>query len=198
MGIPVSCMVKPAGSVGVCDSFQGFSDRVEECSFGAGGESAEVAFDFGPHLLDRIEVGRVGRQVPGFRPDRFDGLDHAVGFVAGEIVHHDDVVWAKHWNQEVIDESLKHQRIGRAFGDHRRGNSLQTNRRNHRRRIPMSAGHCIEKPFSLQGTSVLPSHVGLGAAFVQENQTIGIDLRQLPFPGSTLLFYFGAILLAGT
>lgn len=191
-------MIKPAVSICGCDGFQGFSDRGKERALRAGGEAAEVAFDFGPHLLDRIEVGRVGRQVPSFRPDRFDGLDHAIGFVAGEIVHHNDVAWAKNGNQEVINESLKNQSVGRAFGDHRCGNSLQTNRRNHRRRIPMSAGHRVEEPFSLQSTPVLSSHVGLGAAFVQENQTIGIDLRQLPFPGNALFLYLGAILFAGT
>ena len=157
-----------------------------------------MIFDFGPHLLNRIEVRRVRRQEPSLCSYGFNGLHHAVRFVTGKIVHHDDVARAEHWNQEVIDESLKDQGVGRPFGDHCRGHALQANRGDHRGRVPMTAGDRIEESFSLQSPSVLPCHVGLGAALIQENQTLRIDLCQLPLPSLTLFLYFGAILFAGT
>ena len=62
----------------------------------------------------------------------------------------------------------------------------------------MTTGYRIEESLSFGSSPVLPRHVGLGAAFIQENQTLRIDLCQLPLPDFTLFLYFGAILFAGT
>ena len=52
---------------------------------------AEMLFDLGPSWLNRIEVGRVGRQVEQRCPGRFDPLPHAVHFMGREIVGDHDL-----------------------------------------------------------------------------------------------------------
>ncbi len=47
---------------------------------------AEMLFDLGPGLLNRIEVGGVGRQLEQRCPGRFDPLPHPVHFMGREIV----------------------------------------------------------------------------------------------------------------
>ncbi len=44
-----------------------------------------MSLEFGEGLLDRIEVGAVGRQVKQFRACRFDGWADAGALVAAEI-----------------------------------------------------------------------------------------------------------------
>ena len=61
----------------------------------------------------------------------------------------------------------------------------------------MAARNGVKEPLACWGSSVLSRHVGLGSAFVQENQAVGIDLTNLSLPSPTLLFYLGTLLLTG-
>jgi hypothetical protein len=54
---------------------------------------AQGAFQLGEHLLDPIEVGRVGRQEEELGARGSDVLADSLGFVAAEIVNDDDVAW---------------------------------------------------------------------------------------------------------
>ncbi len=59
--------------------------------------------DLGEGLFDRIEVRRIGRQVP--EPGA-GGLDHAAQrgrLVTAEIVHDHDVAGLERWNELLLD-----------------------------------------------------------------------------------------------
>jgi len=55
------------------------------------GESAQEQLELGEDLLDRIDVGAVGRQEQQLCSCRSDRLAHGLAFVAAQIVHDDDV-----------------------------------------------------------------------------------------------------------
>ena len=52
---------------------------------------AQVSFEFGNGLLDRVEVGGIGRQVSQLGAGRLDDLAHRTALVRRQIVHHDDI-----------------------------------------------------------------------------------------------------------
>ena len=51
----------------------------------------EDRFDLAEGHLDRIEVGRIGRQPPQRRPGRFDQVTHVTAPMGTEIVEHYDL-----------------------------------------------------------------------------------------------------------
>ena len=58
---------------------------------GSLGGLAEQSFELGEELLDRIEIGTVGRQEEQFGADCADGTSNGLSLVASEIVDNDDV-----------------------------------------------------------------------------------------------------------
>jgi len=53
----VSVVSKPASQIFRCNSVEHFTDSGDQGLFGTRGDSAEVAFHFGPHQFNWIEVG---------------------------------------------------------------------------------------------------------------------------------------------
>jgi hypothetical protein len=82
----------------VADAFPGSLD-------GSLGGLSEQGLELGEDLLDRIEVGAVGRQEEQFCTDRADGTAHSFAFVAAEIVNDDDVARLQRWHQHLLDIS---------------------------------------------------------------------------------------------
>ncbi len=77
------------GLDGLCQS----SD-VTPCVFdGAFLRLSHPVLDLGGRLLDRIEIGRIGREIPEPCAGGPDRPPHSGGFVAAEIVHHHDVAF---------------------------------------------------------------------------------------------------------
>ena len=89
------------------DGLEGLCGGVLALRHGSCGERAQTGFGLGPGFLDRIEVGRVGRQVST------DALQASIlsrtptTLCALEIVHHDDVSGAQLWAQDVVEEARK-------------------------------------------------------------------------------------------
>lgn len=71
---------------------------------------SQPPFEFGEDLLDRIEVGTVGRQVAQQGACLFDGLFHAPDLVRGEVVHNDDVAPSQLRSQHLLH--LGHEGLG--------------------------------------------------------------------------------------
>jgi hypothetical protein len=69
---------------------------------------AQQRIEFAVGHLDGIEVGRVLRQVANCRPSFLDRLPDSGDLVGSEIVHNDDVVALKGWDQALLDISRAH------------------------------------------------------------------------------------------
>jgi hypothetical protein len=94
-----------------------------------------------PEEADRVEIGAVGRQIAQFSADRFDRVLDAGDFMAGEIVHHDDVARAKRRNQTLLHVGAEARAIDGAVEDTWRGDLVEPQGGNERGRLPMAPWH---------------------------------------------------------
>lgn len=62
---------------------------------GALGGFTQQRFEFGEDLLDRSEIGTVGRQEEQLGAGVSDGPTHGLAFVTAKIVDNGDVAWAE-------------------------------------------------------------------------------------------------------
>ena len=74
-------------------------------------------FDLGEGLFDRVEVGRVWRQVPEPGASSLDHLPDSFRLVASEIVENDDVAFAQGWQEKVLYISAEAFTVDRAVED---------------------------------------------------------------------------------
>jgi hypothetical protein len=91
-------------------------------------------------LLDRVEVGRVGRQVAELGAARLDGLLDAVDLVAGEIVHDHDVVGLKGWGEHLFDIGAEDGAVHRPIDDQGRGDAVVAQAGDDGAGLPMAVG----------------------------------------------------------
>ena len=76
--------------------------------------------DLGEGLLDRIEVWRIGRQVPQPGTGRFDRVAQGRRFVAAEIVHDDNVAGLEDRQELLLDVGAEAFAVDRPV-EHARG-----------------------------------------------------------------------------
>ena len=76
--------------------------------------------DLGEGLFDRVEVGRVGRQVPEPGADGADHLPDGGRLVGAEIVHDDDVTGFEHGHELLLDIGPEALAVDRSIEDARR------------------------------------------------------------------------------
>jgi hypothetical protein len=81
---------------------------------------AHPMLDLGEGLLDRIEIGRVRRQVPKPCAGSPDHAAEGCRLVAAEIVH-DDVAGLENWNELLFDICAEAFAVDRAVEDTRDG-----------------------------------------------------------------------------
>lgn len=89
---------------------------------------AHPVFDLGKGLLDRIEIGGIGRQEPEPGTGRPDELAHERRFVTAEIVHDDDVAGPEHWHELLLDIGAEALAVYRAVEDARSGEPIAAQR----------------------------------------------------------------------
>jgi hypothetical protein len=82
---------------------------------GACGGAAQQAFELGEDLLDRVEVGAVGRQVEHSGASGGDRLAHARHLVGGEIVHHHEIACTQDRHQRLLDVGEEPRAVDRAI-----------------------------------------------------------------------------------
>lgn len=85
------------------EAFEDVAEGVPEGGDSPGGDLAEQRLELGEGLLDRVEIGTVGRQIDQVRAARLDRLAHAGDLVAAEIIHDDKVAWSKGRREHLFD-----------------------------------------------------------------------------------------------
>ena len=64
---------------------------------------AQMCLQFAEGLFDRVEVGRILRQITQRCSNSFDGVPNAYGLVSAKIVHDDDIATIEGRNQTLLD-----------------------------------------------------------------------------------------------
>lgn len=141
-------------------------------------------FDLGESLLNRVEVGAVGRQKPETRTCRFDGGTYRLGLVATEIVHDDDIARFEGLNELLFNIGQKACAVDRAIKDARGGHLVATERRQKRYGAPMAMRGITAQASAFRSPAADRCHIGLDPRLINEDQAFGIkpSLPRLPAP----------------
>ena len=135
---------------------------------------AQQMFELGEDLLDRIEVGAIWWQEQEARTSGPDRLPDGRSLVAGEIVHDDDVAFAKRRAELLLDPCGKADGVDRLIEDEGRVDPVAAQRGNEGHCLPVAVGHLGVEPLAFGRPAPQRSHVGLGPGLVDEDEATGI------------------------
>jgi len=158
---------------------------------------AQQRLELGEHLLDRIEIGRVRRQIQDAGAPGSNGLRNARDLVAGQIVGNDDVSRAERGAQELTHPGQEHLAVHGAIDDQRGCHAAVAQASNEGGGLPMSMRHRRHAALAAPSTAIAARHVRAGCRLIQEHQPLR---RQAGLRGAPLLarlLHVGPILLAG-
>lgn len=128
---------------------------------------AQMLFDDGPTGLDRIAIGRVGRQIEHFGAGRADCLGDAFDFVSRQVIRHHHLP------------------------------TLATDGSQHGHRSPMATRGRLADALAASGPAITAGHIRSDTAFVQEDEAVGGDPGGLLSPRFALLLAGLGVLLSG-
>jgi hypothetical protein len=157
----------------------------------------EQGFQLGEHLLDRIEIGTVGRQEEKVRADCTDGSAHGMALVATEIVHDDDVAGLERRYEELLDIGFEAFAVDRSIKDARRLDPVVPQGRKECEGLPMPVWHLSAQALAFRPPAVGTDHIGLGPSLIDEDEAGGINLSLMPLPACPSSRDVGPVLLAG-
>jgi hypothetical protein len=115
--------------------------------------------------------------------------------VAGQVVHHDDVIRPQFGNEDACDVGLKRLAIDRAVEHERRDEPTRAQPGNKGRGLPVTMGYAHPQALSARGSSVASSHVGRGPGLVDEHEARRVKVELILEPGLTPLQDIRAVLL---
>jgi hypothetical protein len=194
--IALVCEVVPA--LLRTDFCERVGDRRNECIDRSGGGLSQQSFEFGEELFDRIEVGAIGRQVAQLCTGGFDGFADAGDFVAGEIVHHDNIAVPQDRNDELLDIGTEARTIHRSIEHARCGDLTDTERSNECCRLPVAPRHGRNEALTTRTAAIAARHIGRGARFVDEEKAFRVQVRLARAPLIACLGNVRSILLGGS
>ena len=143
---------------------------------------AHEVFEFGKDLLNRVQIGAIGRQKDKARPLAPDGLAHRLALVAGKVVHDHDIAFVEGWGQLMGDIGKKGLGVDRAIIDPWCIDPVMAKSGDKGHGFPMTMGREPLQALPFRGPAAQGSHVGLGPCFVDKDQTGRINPTLILFP----------------
>lgn len=134
------------------------------------GGFAHQVLELGEDLLDRIQVGTVGRQEQQLGAGATDRRADGGPFVAAQIIHDDDVAGRERRHEALLDIVGEALAIDRLIEHARRVDPVAAQRREEGHRAPMTVGHLGMEPFANGRPAAQRRHVGLRPGFVDEDE----------------------------
>jgi len=151
----------------------------------------------GEGLLDRIEVGAVGRKEHQCRVGHLDQLAHRRALVAREVVHDDDVAGPELGQEHPLDIGLEGVAVDRPGEHEGRDHAAQGEGRDDGSGLPVAVRDADAQALAARSAAVGAGHVGLRPGLVDEDQPLRVEVGLALEPGLAPLQDIGAILLAG-
>lgn len=134
--------------------------------------------------LDRVEVGRICRQIANGRSRFLYHLSNAGTHMDPAVVHHDDVIALQGWTQTLLKISQKHLRVHRPLEDHRRSHFVVPHGSNERECLPASKRDLTNHSDSARRPASESHHARSDRSFVEKHQPGGIEQALLTDPTS--------------
>jgi hypothetical protein len=124
--------------------------------------------DLGPAPLDRVQVGRVRRQVEQPRPFCRDGLLHACRLVRRQIIRHHDVALTKRGAQHLLHVGPEYVGVGRALDRHDRFQPRVGERPSYRHVLPVVLRGAAQHALTTRRSAIEASHREIDTRLVDE------------------------------
>lgn len=169
-------------------------DGLPQLIDGPCGGLSQVRFELGEGLLDRIEIGRVGRQVEQVGAGRLYGFTNTGDFVAGQVVHDDDIAGLEAGGKNLLGIGLEGGAVHGPVQHHGGTQAAQAQAGDEGGCLPMSPRRRGAQALATPGAAAQPGHVRFGAGFVYEDKPFRVEPSLPPAPELTLLRDVGAIL----
>ncbi len=139
-------------------------------------------FDLGEGLLDRVQVGRIGRQE---REPCAGGADHAAdggSLVRSEVVHNDDVSGPEHWHEQLLDVGTEALAVDWAFEDAWCRQPVAAQRTEEGQSAPVAEGCEAAQVLAFRSPAPERRHIGLNPGLVDKGQPLRVktSLPQSP------------------
>jgi hypothetical protein len=161
------------------------------------GGFAEQGLELGEDLLDRIEIGTVGRQEEELGAGSPDGSSDGFTLVTAEIVEDDDVAWPEGGHEDLLDIGEEALAIDGTIDDAGRGEPVVAQGSEEGERAPAAVRRFGDQPLAARRATMATGHVGLGPGLVDEDQAGRINPALVLPPLSPSPRDVGPILLAG-
>jgi hypothetical protein len=185
------------GAFGWCEALEESADAPPSGLDGALGSFAQKRFELGEDLLDRVEIGAVGRQEEELGAGGSDGPSHGLAFVTAEIVDNDDVARAECRHEYLLDIGQEDLAIDRPIDHTGRIDAIGTQRGQESERAPAALRRIGDQPFAAKAAPMRARHIGLGPGLIDEDQTSWIKPALVTLPLCAPAGDVGPILLAG-
>ena len=154
-------------------------------------------FELGEELLDRVQIGRVFRQVEEPGAGGTDGATHGIGLVRAEIVHDDDVAVSQGRDQNLLDVEKEGFAVDRPLDEPRRGDAIVAQSGHEGHGLPAAVRHLGFDALTARRPAPQRRHVGFGPGLIDEYQPGGVDPLPILGPLRPAAGHVGAILLGG-
>ena len=168
------------------------------CGFGGSFRClSQQVLELGEHLFDRVQVGRVWRQVEQLGLRSADCLADGGALVAGQVVHDDDVTRCQCGHEELLDPFGEACAVDRLIEHARCIDPVAAQRGDERHSPPMAIGHFGVQTLAPWCPSAQGSHVGLGPGLIDEDEPRRIKPPLILLPLGAPPCDLGAELLGG-
>ena len=114
------------------------ADELQQCLYGACRPLAQRRLQLRESHLDRIEVGRVGWQIPHLGADGLDRLARTFNLVGAQVVHEHGVAFAQRRREDLLDIGEERWPVHRAVDDIGRSEAIDAQGSNERQRLPVA------------------------------------------------------------
>ena len=136
---------------------------------------AHPVLDLGEGLLDRVEVGGVGWQVPEPCAGLADHPPDSGRLMGSEIVHDDDVAGLKHGHELLLDIGAEALAVDRPVEDTRRCQPVAAQRAEKGQRAPMAMRGKAAQALAAWPPAAQRRHAGFDPSLVDEDQPSRIE-----------------------
>ena len=190
-------MADVVGALGGRKNIQQLCNALLKCLSGTRRRRAQLRLELGKHVLYRIHVRAVRRQVQHFGSRLLNGLAHARHFMRGQVVHDHGVALFEFGHQHLLYPGHKRLPVDRAIEHARRYQASFPQRAHQGRRLPLSQRDITHAALAFGAAPAGGRHVRGGPGLVQKHHSVCRQTRPLLLPLRTSLRYVLALLLTG-
>ena len=136
---------------------------------------AKNLLEFGPSLLDGIQIGRVGRKVEQLSLALFDALTDPIDFVRAEIVHDHHIARLQGWAQNLVQKAEENFSVCGRFNGHGGNDAAGAHRAQKGENLPIALRGSLVDSLPARSTSIQARHARGDSALVEEDQFFRCD-----------------------